>query len=200
MYWTEERIARLRKVYPRGTKTEILTLFRGRTWEAIKLQASRNNIKRLSQSRKREEYPLMDNTTRCIMAWSIAWEGSIALHKQMDDTKNRIYGLDPIVSVGNTNKKMLEELIHMSGYGHIGDTPYQSTPNCKPVYKWEIRSIPEANAFLKQVFPHLPSKRKQAELLLEFTKSRLKRWRMPYTKREVEIQQEIEGLNRRGIE
>jgi len=195
--WTREKIDKLRRLYPRGTKEEIMKAFTGRTWIAIKLQANRHGIYRETQSRKQKEFPRLSELWKHILSWSIAWEGSIMLHYQ-EKTKRGVSSLHPAISIGNTNFKLLKRLKKESGYGRCERTNWHRGTNNKPVRKWEVRSIPEAYALLSQIIEYLPAKREQGKLLLEFLESRLNRWRMPYTEKEYKIQKQISKLNKRG--
>jgi len=190
--WSEEDLDILMELYPIEDKEILLSVFVGASWNAIKIQANRLGLKRKKHNRLKKQYPIMDELTKHIISWSIAWEGSIMLHKQ------GVHEIYPSVSIGNTDFYLLERIKNMTGYGRCERTTWHENTNNKPVKKWDIRSIPEIHSFLIQIVDYLPAKKQRAALMIEYLNSRLSRWGMPYNDREFKIQEEISKLNRRG--
>jgi len=201
-YWdAKDRIEKLYKLYPYADRTLILSTFPEKNWNAIAAFAHRRKIQRNAPHRLRKrEYPKMNDITKNIIGWSIAWEGTISLYFQgRHEGKDQVQ-LFPSISIGNTDFSLLDKIIELTGYGHISKhTSYRSEENGKPLKKWEMRNHQEIAAFLSQILDYLPSKRKQGELLLEYVNSRLSHWRLSYTEREKDICRKMILLNKRGL-
>lgn len=207
-YWNEDRINLLRELYPHSSRGEIFKAFPEKNWNAISAIATRRGFKRrVPKHLEIKTYPILSEEVAKIAAWSIVFEGSIGLHKQIHFTRNNTIGLYPMVSLGNTDFELLEKFKNLLGFGHIGKGTEEvrwfykngNEYKSKPLKKWEIRSVPEIKYFLRQIVEYLPAKKRQGELLLEYTEIRLKNWRLPYTPREYEIQDEMKKLNERGF-
>jgi hypothetical protein len=212
-YWNNERMTLLHRLYPSAQREEILTVFPERNWNAIAAKATRERIGRIAPMRRLnpKEYPVLDTESRKIAAWSIAFEGAIGLNK-LTPTRYmaqrrpcRYIELAPAITLGNTNQELLTKFSRlMNGYGKVDNgrdnslTKNGTIYSCKPLWRWSIRGVPETQGFLQQILPFLPAKKKQGELLLEYTVLRLSRWRLPYSEREFEIYEEIKRLNQRG--
>ena len=129
-----------------------------------------------------------------IIAWSICWEGSIGLYRGRNS--NCIYAR---IDIGNTNFELLEEFKNIVKIGRINKRkPSKSISNAKPQKAWVVCRAKDIYYLLKTIFPYLPSKRRHAELVIEFLEQRLlKGWtclKRPPTTRELEIFKELKTL------
>lgn len=68
-------------------------------------------------------------------------------------------------AVGNTIKEAVEIFRARFG-GSVRVRQYKKHPNWKPLWVWEIKDR-NAEAFLKEILPHLRLKKYQAEIALE---------------------------------
>jgi hypothetical protein len=75
-----------------------------------------------------------------------------------------------VVRVGNTNRRILENIQSWLDYGYIFDDP---TPRKKPFYVLIINHQEDKLKFLELILPFLIEKRNRAELVIEFLKLRL---------------------------
>lgn len=152
----------------------------------------------------------MEDRKRCklgkfeatIAAYSIAWEGSICIglcHNKETKRRKSHLTLLPSVSIGGTDKNLLNTFCALVGYGKVRLTKRgDSLLNHKPVWQWKIRAMGEIKSFCEEILPYLPAKRKQAELMIVFCNGRLNAIR-PYTDRDWAIHREMKRLNHRGL-
>lgn len=105
--------------------------------------------------------------------------------------------LIPIIQVKNKDVRVIERCISI-----IGEGCYVTKPG--GCYQLKVNGMPNMYSLLLRITPHMTRKRRQAELLLEYLKSRLSKrpsspcqslGKTPYTKRELEIYEEIKRLN-----
>lgn len=196
-FWANDELVTLKSLYPSASREETLKAFPKLKWNAIVTTANRNGLYRRGRVPHRYKFgkfPKMSEETARLAAWAISLEGTIALHRGIHS------GLNPMISIGNTNFELLRQFRELTQYGHISKKPWRDNERCKGVYKWEIRSVFEAQAFLIQIIPFLPSKKEQAQLLLPYLEKRILRWKLPYDTKELDIQAEIKALNKRGVE
>jgi len=133
-----------------------------------------------------------------VLAWSLAWEGSIGVRRQKDPTAKLGWFLRPRFDIYNTDRELLEKFREfIGGYGRIFIQRYNDKPLWKPCYRWTIQRQDECLELLKEIIDLLPSKRRQAELLLEFLE--LRKAKKPYSDREIQIAEELHKLNKRGL-
>ncbi len=141
-----------------------------------------------------------------IIAWVIACEGSVSLHK-VDRNRCGNWQYQPTISVDNTSKVLLNKWKKIVGKigGFYTHRKYHNT--WKDCHHWKLSKLADLKVLLKEIIPYLPIKRKQAKLLLEFVCDRLKgrqlttnfngiktAWKPRYE----EIYQEMIRLNSRG--
>lgn len=141
-----------------------------------------------------------------IFAWSIVWEGSISITQHT--YPNRVT-YQPTIELRNTEFATLETFhTKIAKLGTISKIKY-GKPKDKPTKAWEVKSLEEVAFLLEKVAPHIKSKRKSkvAYLVLEFCRSRIKKWEKatrehkrvePYSQREHDIVKQVSKLNERG--
>ena len=141
----------------------------------------------------------MNNFESQLVAWSIAWEGSISLHY---DKKSKS-SLQTKIWIGNTERELLDNFLQLVKVGRVRHNR-NATKNHKACWEWQATSQAECRQILESVLSYLPSSRKGqiAKLVLEFIKTRKEancvKYNAPYSKREWEIFAEVRLLNRRG--
>ena len=141
-----------------------------------------------------------------LLAWSIAWEGSISLGKS--HRKKGGFYLCPMIMVVNSNLELLRRLADIIEFGNIYQQRRRKLTISKffrrPMHQWHVHKLGHLAIILKEIIPLLPSKEKQSKLLLEYVQLRMKHKghgrNAPYGKRELEIYEEMKILNRRGVE
>lgn len=193
MIWTEEEMDFVRQYYPE----------KGRQWVARKLGKTTNSIKaitfRLGLKRKRAwDNLVLSDVQKKLIAWSIAWEGSIGLHRDKQKKNSQNFYLKPRIGVYNTDYNLLTKFKELVGLGHI-HRHKASLPSGKNMWIWSCTGIRKCRYLLQNILPELPSKRKQAELLLEFCNMPKKIPNMNYVPRAFEIQQTMLKLNGKGL-
>ncbi|MBA7490225.1 hypothetical protein ES702_00760 [subsurface metagenome] len=136
-----------------------------------------------------------DEATSKIIAWSIEWEGMISMRKKTNQ-------LAPVVAIQCTKLELIDGFHKLVGrIGKIYGPYHRKNPNAKPLYGWKLYTLKEIRDFCEQIIPFLITKKRQAELVLEFCNLRLSRpaYNYPYTQREKNIVCEVAKLNERGV-
>jgi len=138
-----------------------------------------------------------------LVAWCLALEGSIGMY--MQSSRN---DFAPVLKLYNTDRNVVMSFMEMVDCGcvYLNKNNGGKRSN-KPLYFWRLQSFSDVKVFLNNIIEYLPSKKRQAELLLEFVDIRLSnnhKWRKlresSYSTREMEIYNEMKKLNRRGGE
>lgn len=141
-----------------------------------------------------------------LLAWAIAWEGSICLHKGRNSENRNLVWYCPSVNLNNTDSNLLSQFVQLANCGNVSFFGRRN-PRHKNQYRWALTSMGAVKSFLLNILPYLPTKRKQAELVIEFCTLRLnnhkhglKGMKGLHTRepREEEIFQELRELNKKG--
>lgn len=161
----------------------------------------------------------MDKVDIGYLAGIIDGEGSLGIEKTIKNTYQG-YTLEPALRIVNTNKELLEHCKKLIGCGHIYG-PWQINERWKPEYVLVVRKMRCLLKVLETVEDFLIVKKKQCKLVKEFITLRIKHlgggnlMRRPiirdpkngqilrvlpvlYTKRELQIFEELKCLNRRS--
>lgn len=136
------------------------------------------------------------------LACAIDSEGSIGLHYQGRKHSN---SLSPIVEITNTDYSFIDNVSRITN-----EKVHDITQVCnsRSVYRVRIIALNKILFVLDRVIPYFVTKKRHAELLIEFCAGRLKlsgklerRWSevILSKEREVEIYEELKELNRRGV-
>ena len=125
------------------------------------------------------------------IAGFIDGEGCLSFHKEKGGSHS------PFVSICNTNQEVIQWFKNKFDWGYKG---YTDNRREKPKWNLEMRGMKRIVPLLLAIQPYLIVKKKQANLLLEFSKSKLGRIRKQKGElaRELEIVQEIHRLNKKG--
>lgn len=133
-----------------------------------------------------------------LIAWCIALEGSVNLIRSGN-------ALRPRIAFFNTEYTLVEQFNSLVGYGNIY-TQRRNNNHHKELHYWKISSYKDCLNFCRDILPHLPTKVKQALLLIEFCELRLakydkrKVWKfLPLGEREYKIFYRMKRLNKRGL-
>jgi len=130
------------------------------------------------------------------LAWAIATEGGFSLGK----TKK---GFVPCVYFVNTDITLFGELLDKVKIGRVSSE--RGDKKWKRKFKWYVSNVEEVNNICEQILPYLPSKNRQAEILLEYCRIRLSKntkggvHKQTHEPREFELHKEIKKLNERGV-
>ena len=102
------------------------------------------------------------------LAGIIDGEGTITTTK----SSGSIGGLTPLVSVANTDKKLIDWLKENIGGNVTASQP--KNKNWKLKYRWYLYSVLDVSIIIKMIFPYLIIKKKNAHRVLTFCNWRLK--------------------------
>jgi len=200
--WKEDEVALLLDAYPVRAKAEVESLFPQRGWAGIDWKGRRLGLDR---QRARHTHPgqkpikQFSEHERSLIAWSIAWEGSIGIHQHASKESRKGFWLVPKIGLSNTEENLIRQFYRIVDCGGLNG-PYPDKRRVKPIWYWHLTSVGPCYEFLQQVIDHLPDKRKRAKLVLRFCELRMQNWNSPYSNEEIRIHQEVRFLNhRRGL-
>ncbi len=142
----------------------------------------------------------MDNITKRIAGYSMAWEGCFSMSHAHKHKDGRYYDvIIPSVSIAGTSKELLDSFQILTGYGKVyPEKRLRRLTNQKVVWCWRLRNCNEISSFCFEILDYLPIKGEQAQLLYEYCNGRTTGSR--YTNRDFEILSKVQFLNKRGIE
>lgn len=103
------------------------------------------------------------------MAGLIDSEGSISISRSI--RKDKLHwkpAYNGFISIGNTAKIMIDLMIENFG----GTYTIECVPNRKPMYRWITRSSNKVISILETLLPYLKVKSRQAEIVINFCKSK----------------------------
>lgn len=131
------------------------------------------------------------------LAGFIDGEGTIGLRRRKDARLRKGYGIDPYVSITNTNLNVLKEIQKTFG-GSIGVT-HDKIGNHRKVYRLRILSHEDILKILEDIKPHLLLKSRLSELVINYCRLRRNHTKNDgYTEEEEQIADEVIILNKRG--
>jgi len=160
--------------------------------------------------KKLENPPFYTPCEKEIIAYSIAWEGSIQLEKEEDKGYMANFRYKPRISLLNTEYDLLENFYKIVKLGKIGKEKPPTSERSKPSKTWQINTMQECLFLSNEIHRFIPSKRKKriAELLIKFLVERIGQVREaieqksrtvePYTQNAHDIYELIKKLNRKG--
>lgn len=154
------------------------------------------------------------------LAGMLEGEGYLGITKSRKKSLSRGWQFTVRITIANTNKELLEKCRSMlNGLGVVGvsrKNTYKTrvSRNWAVCYTLAVYRYRDIEKLLQQLLPHLVSKRKKAELLLEFIKLRKQARRITlqsmdngrivgqrgsgYSQRELKIYSELRELNSGG--
>ena len=185
--WTEEEMNILRENYitKRGN---IMKELPNRTRSAINTQASKLGLRHRNILRHIE----LTDTEAAYIAGIVDGEGSINMNAFR---KQPI----PQVSIANTDIRLINWLMEKlkSLNPHLYTRP--ATETQKPVYKIYVANNASVQALLERIVPYMVIKKERAEVMMEFTSTRVGvSVHTPYDFDPMITIEKIRQLNRRG--
>ena len=188
--WTIEEDTRLASSYRMSSHKGLVTMFPGRTWEAIHQRAKKLRVWRY----KTRDVPKLTEQAAMVAAWALACEGTICLVKSRHDQHTYFM---PKLLLFNTRPELVQRFTELVGCGAVScRKPYKTRTRSQNLYLWTLYGVTNILAFLRQIRPFLPIKEDVADLVMEYCESRLRLGnKVPYTVREQLIQQEIVRRN-----
>jgi hypothetical protein len=180
--WVASENDLLKKYYGLLGREELLKMFAGRTWVAIRHRAHLLGVtKKYVSSYPLKQYKLSD-FQKGHLAALIDGEGTVTLvfHKKRKQVK-------PLIAIVNKDRNLLEFVRNYIGEGRI-------VLSHKPdVFRLEIRHISRVYPLLKEIEPYLITKRERAKLVLGWCESRLSKPSLhaPYDEEEWRIYEQV---------
>jgi hypothetical protein len=142
--------------------------------------------------------PNFNNEVRRAIAWAIAAEGTITIDPSHSGRSIGRIRASPVISVSNTEKLFVTEFFKMVGkVGYVSELK-KKTRGGKSVWLWSLSSMEGCLKLLEQIYEFLPIKKKQAELVMQFCRSRLRHFNKPYSEEEIELIKKVRALQHRG--
>lgn len=203
--WTAEEVGTVGQIYAsRKPITEMASHLPDRTVGAIYNKARRLGLLGVYRGHiKVEGVKRLSDFERGWIAGLIDGDGSIALNFVKRKRKYHYrhdFSLLPSIRITNNNLELLEVLKKTIGGGICIQRASAKNKKWKDFYHWTLVGIFRIKSLLKQVLPDLIVRRPQAELILKYCTSRIKRLkgkpRAPYSKDEIELVHKMEVLNR----
>jgi hypothetical protein len=198
--WTEEEVNKLKELLKSYSLSEIAKIL-GRTKSSIATKVWELGL-------ATEHYNALRNTSNVntnIPEWVKGYiaglldgEGVVSIVSvRRRDGENQHW--KPYVGITNTCKDALEFVVkQIGGFRFSTNKGVMCSHSKKPVYRIILVKHKDVLEFLEMIMPYLIIKKKQAELVTEFCKSRLtKPNHAPYDEREMEIIAEVKRLNKR---
>lgn len=140
----------------------------------------------------------MSATGAAYMAGFLDGEGTITLVKATWKRNRAGFQYQPLVSLANTNRGVLEQIVGLCGNGRITVT---NSPHVTHKLGYCVRfSTNQIRHVLPQLLPYLRIKKRQAQLLLKFLSFRTagKHLSDETYRRMEDIRMQLRGLNQRG--
>jgi len=127
-------------------------------------------------------------------------EGGIQLTRNFRRNREYKLALHPCVYFTNTNEVVIRQMRQWLGCGCV-TRKRSENPRHKDTFALSITGTRNVLALLDVVRPYLIVKQRQADLLIEYCKSRLRHYRSGdrrFNKRELEIYTKLRRLNMKG--
>jgi len=206
--WTPEEIEFLRRNAKHMTATEIARALGRSRWSVLE-KAKKLGISLWNPLKKYHfDISKLTDFERGYLAGLVDGDGCITLNiARRRRAKKDSIQIRPTVFISSTSPEIIEYVMFLfrkAGFKWFYlDECNRGKQNRKNLIQIRIQDQLKVLAFLEAVTPFLRGKRRQAELVREFLRSRLSkritgRGRAPYDKREVEIYMEVRKLNWRG--
>jgi hypothetical protein len=177
--WTEDEKNAIRELYPYvgrtaigGYRQKLMARCSGRSWIAIRHVAASLGIfasgrKTLSLSESESGY----------LAGITDGEASISMNRsfKMKRDGNKFYWT-PCITYTNTSVVLmdwLDNIFSRAGLQFYRGKKYGIQDWQKPCYRIQVGGSPSVTAILEAVVDHLRVKKEQAQILMEFTSSRI---------------------------
>lgn len=192
--WNSEEERRIFEMYPSAEKDELLKALPKRTWDAICLRARKLGVKRDPRFKlcahiiKDFKKPKLAPEALGYIASFLDAEGSIGIN-----IEKGTWHLHPHVTMANQSKEALDFIGGKIGFGHVRGGGHDR------MFKFSLEAYNAIIVFLEIVLPLLIIKKRQAQLMIEFCESRLRRLRegeVGYSEKEVLIAKALTKYSR----
>jgi len=169
---TREKKEQIKKLYESGYPIDEISKIVGLSKSKIHYHLKRMNVEkrhdykgkfRLTIKIPRDEWKL------AYIAGIIDGEGTISVFR----SRFSALGVQPFISVKNTNKELMDFLYKEIG-GHVRKDK-KDKPHYKDRWYWRINGFCDVYCLLKALQPYLIIKKKQAEKVMEICEKRLGR-------------------------
>lgn len=110
---------------------------------------------------------ILTETDKAYLAGLVDGEGCFNVSRKRSKHKLREYDFTCRVMVVNSDTAMMLWILKTVGEGGIYKYEKSFNPIWKPVHRWQICGN-KAIEFIKEIYPYLQIKKRQADLLLEF--------------------------------
>jgi DNA-binding CsgD family transcriptional regulator len=199
--WTEEEVQLLKELLKTKSLSELSRIF-GRSKGAVASKVYTLELATEHYNDLRNTVSIKNNHPEWFkgyLAGLVDGEGTIGIEKaSRNDRKNPHF--KPIVKISNTCKEALDYIIEqVGGFKFAIKSGRMSKNSKKAVYDIVLVRHKDVEAFLEMILPYLLIKRRQAELVIQFCKSRLsKPNHAPYSDEEIAIIEEVKKINGRA--
>jgi DNA-binding CsgD family transcriptional regulator len=198
--WTKEEEERLKELLKRYSLSEIARILdrtrssvASKVWELGLAPEHYNGIRNTTNINTN-----IPEWLKGYVAGMIDGDGIISIVKTTRNDRKEPHW-KPLVAITNTNREALEFIAKEVGAFRFHNKRGTIGKNSKrPVYRIIIVRHKDVLVLLEMLLPYLMIKRRQAELVIDFCKSRLsKPNHAPYDDKEKEIIDEVKRLNKR---
>lgn len=150
----------------------------------------------------------MERLNAIVAAYAIAFEGCISLSKTSVNRRKVYSVIVPSVQIAGVNKQLLDDFCSLVGYGKVyPERRKNPLKNQREVFVWRLSGAQQMKDFCEEILPYLPSKKRQAEIMIEFCERRKVCHRIythgghftTYEDRDWELLKEMQELNHRGL-
>ena len=100
------------------------------------------------------------------------------------------------ISIGMGDIHCITLLYTKTGMGNVNTQKYL-TKQIKTVYLWVLSNRLEIYTFIKAIYPYLITKRKQADVMLNYIERRIQN--KPFTLQDAELIERLHELNKQGV-
>lgn len=134
-------------------------------------------------------------------------EGTISFASKFSPTSRQTnYHFRPQITVTNSDPRMIEEIVSIlkevncAYYIKSAGNPNKRKANWKEYTEVHFEGMKRLHKFLPVIIPYLVSKRRQAELLLQYIESRFAgEHKAPVSDEQAAIVLQVKQLNHRGV-
>lgn len=188
LMWDDSEISLVKEYYGIIKRDELLKKLPNRTWESIKHRAREMHISYRNRPRK-----LFLSPTECAyIAGIVDGEGCINFNA-FDNAPV------PQLQIANTDERLITYLREKLATLNVYYWKKPQTETQKIVYHMCVANCASIQALLEQIVPYMVIKKERAELMMQFTSSRVGvSVKDPYTVNPRPIISKIKQLNKRG--
>lgn len=139
-----------------------------------------------------------ENEKLAYLAGLVDGEGCITIVKCKEKRTKQGFRFFPLVVITNSSKDLIENVRDIIGFGRIYFRKESS--RWRKLYQLKIQDMKNIIGFLEGILPFLILKKEQAEILINFCRSRINLYRgrgrkAPYTEEEFSWYEQVRKLN-----